>query len=183
MSQIYKSSASGPAPPTVPTQFTTDDGSKAIPAANNLNVLSTETTDDNINGIQTRAVAPNSDNLYIELTNRISGFTGTNDGAVHPIITFPLGATPGTYKFDGNIEAYNTTSISGACYGFQIGIRTDGATGTIIGVTFDDDFEEAAMSAADFNATASGNNLLVTVTGIVGQNIDWRALVTYRFVG
>ena len=39
MSQIYKSSASGPAPPTVPTQFTTDDGSKAIPAANNLNVF------------------------------------------------------------------------------------------------------------------------------------------------
>jgi len=39
MSQIIKvSSGSGPLPPDVPTQFTTDDG-VAIPALNNLNVF------------------------------------------------------------------------------------------------------------------------------------------------
>jgi hypothetical protein len=38
MSQIIKSLLSGPVPPAVPLQFTTDSGI-AVPAANNLNVL------------------------------------------------------------------------------------------------------------------------------------------------
>ncbi len=38
MSQIIKNRATGPVPPAVPTQFTTDSG-VAIPAANNLNVF------------------------------------------------------------------------------------------------------------------------------------------------
>ena len=38
MSQIIKSLVSGPVPPAVPTQFTTDSGI-AVPAGNNLNVF------------------------------------------------------------------------------------------------------------------------------------------------
>lgn len=39
MSQIIKSLLSGPVPPTVPTQFTTDVGGPVIPVANNVNVF------------------------------------------------------------------------------------------------------------------------------------------------
>lgn len=38
MSQVIKNLASGPVPPSVPTQFTTDNG-VAVPALNNLNVF------------------------------------------------------------------------------------------------------------------------------------------------
>jgi len=40
MSQIYKSSSSGPSPPTSLTKFTFDDGTHAFVSANNINVNS-----------------------------------------------------------------------------------------------------------------------------------------------
>lgn len=39
MSQIIKSTLSGPVPPSVPTSFLLDDGNSAVPAANVLEVL------------------------------------------------------------------------------------------------------------------------------------------------
>jgi hypothetical protein len=40
VSQIYKPlTSSGPIPPNIPTQFTTDDGNHATPAENNINVF------------------------------------------------------------------------------------------------------------------------------------------------
>jgi len=179
LSQIYKSTASGPSPPTVPTQFTTDDGSIAIPAANNLNVLSTETTDNNINGIQTRAVAPNSDNLYIELTNRLFGGISTNNATPATIISFPLGATPAVYTLDGFISGLNTTSPSGGSYFFTAGVRTNGAAAFEIGVEWTSEFEEAGMAASDVSVTVSGNNLIIQVTGIAANNITWLSQATY----
>jgi hypothetical protein len=179
MSQIYKSLASGPVPPSVPTQFTTDDGSIAIPVANNLNVLSVEVTDNNLNGIQTRANPNLSDFLYVELTNRLLGGASTNDGSTHTIITFPLGSTPAVFSFDGFISGLNTTNPSGASFFYSAGVRTDGITATEPGVEFTNAFLETGMSLASVGATTSGNNLLITVTGIPGNNITWLAQATY----
>lgn len=39
MSQVYKSSISGPVPPSVATSYLLDDGNSAVPAANILKVL------------------------------------------------------------------------------------------------------------------------------------------------
>lgn len=183
MSQIFRDSSTGPTPPTVPEQFTTDDGSIAIPAANNLNVFSRETTDDNLQGIQTTADPNLSDNLYVELTNRISGFISTMDAVPTNIVSFPLGATPGVYSFQGSLEAFDTTDVAGAAYTWAAGVRTTGVAGVLIGTEFKDEFEEAAMSTADFDVQVVGNNLIVQVTGIALTAIDWRALITYRFVG
>jgi len=183
MSQIFRDSTAGPVPPSVPEQFTADDGNIGIPVANNYNILSRETTDNNLQGIQTTVDPNGSDNHYIELTNRISGFISTNDATPTTIVTFPLGATPGVYSFQGSLEAFNTTDIAGAAYTWTAGVRTTGAAGIQIGTEFKDVFEEAAMSTADFDVSVSGNNLIIQVVGIAAKAIDWRALVTYRFVG
>lgn len=182
MSQIFRDSSTGPTPPTVPEQFTTDDGTIAVPAANNLNVFSRETTDNNLNGIQTTADPNGSDNLYIELTNRLFGAISTMDATPTPIITFPLGATPAVFTIDGFISGMNNTVVSGASYFFTAGVRTDGAAATAIGVEFTSEFEEAGMAASDVNVTVSGNNLIVEVTGIAATAIDWLSQCTYSRV-
>lgn len=182
MSQIYKSLTSGPVPPSVPTQFTTDDGSVAIPSANNLNVLSTEVTDNNINGIQTRAVAPNSPNLFIELTNRLFGGLSTIDATPTTIITFPLAATPAVYTFDGFISGLYTGDLSGASYFFTVGARTDGATATVLGADFSTKFSDGLMDGTSVGVTQSGNNILFQVTGlpaVPATSVTWLSQATY----
>lgn len=183
MSQIFRDATAGPVPPTVPTQFTADDGNIGIPVANNYNIFSRETTDDNLQGIQTTVDPNGSDNHYIELTNRIPGFISTMDATPTNIISYPLGTTAGVYSFEGSIEAFDTTDVAGAAYTWSAGVRTTGAAGVLIGTEFKDEFEEAAISTADFNVLVIGNNLIVQVTGIALKAIDWRALINYRFVG
>jgi|ERR1700754_4522317 len=185
MSQFFIQGSGGTPPPPGTVGFLSGQiGTNPVPpdGANNINIFAEETTANVLVGIQTRGDAAGN-TIWVQLTNRIQGFISTNDATPTTIITFPMGATPGVYKFDGNIEAFNTTDVAGAAYGFQIAIRTTGAAGTVIGVSFDDDFEEAAMAAANFTVTASGNNYLVQVIGIAGKAIDWRCLTTYRFTG
>ena len=98
------------------------------------------------------------------------------------IITFPLGAVPGVYLFEGSIQAYDLTDVAGGAYNYSSGIRTTGAAGIILGTEFKDVFEDAAMVSSDFNLNVSGNNLVVQVTGISGKTIDWNGYLEYRFV-
>jgi hypothetical protein len=180
MSQIYKPlTSTGPIPPTIATTYTTDDGSIAIPAANNLNVLSTAVTTNNINGIQTRAVAPNSSNLFIELTNRLFGGISSIDASQATIIIFPLSATPAVYTFDGIFSGLNTTVPSGASFFFTAGARTDGTTASILGSDFSTKFVDGGMTATNVNIIPSGNSLLFVVFGIAANNITWLSQVTY----
>lgn len=182
MSQAgLNNTSSGPVPPTVATSYVTDVNSPAIPAANVLNVIGGETTANNLLGIQTDG-SSGSNTLTVQLTNRATGAIGTNDDSTVTIITFPLGATPATYTFDGFISGLNTTTPSGGSYFFVAGARTDGATATSIGVEFTSEFEEAAFAAADVDVTVSGNNLIVQVTGIAANNIDWLSQFTYSQV-
>jgi hypothetical protein len=94
-----------------------------------------------------------------------------------------LGATPGTFYIEGNITAFDTTDSEGGVYNFVSGMRTDGATATEIATEFKDEFEEAAMAPSDIAVSASGNNVLITVTGVNAKTINWNAFLTYRFVG
>jgi hypothetical protein len=174
------SSTAGPSPPVVPTQFTTDNGSIAIPVANNLNVLSNDTTDNNSNGIQTRAVAPNSDNLYVQLTNRITGTATTTDAVTtQTVYTFDMGATPATYLFEVRVVGYNVTNSLSAGYTSYRTVKTDGTTGTLISANPGIISEEGAMTGVLVTNGLSGNNLTLTVMGYNGDTIHWEALTSY----
>lgn len=181
MSQIYKSSASGPVPPTVPTSFPTDVNSPAVPAANILNVFGGDIATNNDNGIQTDG-SSGSNTLTVQLTNRMTGIVTTVDATPTVVLTFPLSATPGVYYIEGDLVAFDITDTAGAAYSFSSAVRSTGAAAIEIGTEFKDLFEEPLISAADFTISASGNNLLVTVTGIAATTIDWNCFLMYRFV-
>lgn len=182
MSQFYVGVTAGALPPSVPTSFVTDSGT-AIPAGNILNVNGGSSSTNNANGIEAIANPNGSNNMVIELTNRISGDVTTTDATPTTIITFALGATPGVYTFSGDITAFDSTDTAGGSYGVISGIRTTGAAAVEIGTQFNTNFEEPAMVTADIDVTTSGNNVIFQVIGIAGKTIDWDALFTYRFVG
>jgi hypothetical protein len=193
MSQFYVNSAGvTPPPPTIPTSFVTDIGDNnpatspgtAIPALNVLQILGRDNDQDNPNGIRTDADPNNGNIVYVELTNRIRS-SGTTTDAVTPLVlyTFPLGATPGTYIFTQQVVAYNQTDSLGAVYSGIRGVRTTGAAGVLINANLILLGEEGTFSLVEVVNSISGNNAVLTITGIAGKTIDWEVLTTYIFVG
>jgi hypothetical protein len=181
MSQFFVDAnvAPPPLPPTVPTQFTADDATVAVPAANNLNLFTNDSTANNANGIQTTAAGSTVTTL---LTNRLQG-TGTTTGTgTADVITF----TPtviGTYSLEYRTAAYNTTSSLGAGYSFFGAIRFDGANSNICD-TFDEIVnEEGTMTNVDLAVVVSGANVILRATGYAAQTINWSSVGLYTFVG
>lgn len=191
MSQIKLPSSGGGGSPV--EQFTTDDGSEAIPVAGNINIFGAQTAENNDDGIQTTA-DPSSliptrpldagDTVYIALTNRQTGTTTTNDDTLTTVITFApdSGGSPATFYISGNVVALCTTNGSGGAYSFTGGYVSDGAVITEIGVEYHDQFEELVLEASDIFLTTDGTNILVQVMGIDLLEINWNALLTFRQV-
>lgn len=181
MSQIYRSTNGDPA---VATTYNADSGS-AVPAANILIVSADDTTANNNNGLQTAAGAGeglNANEVQVQLTNRIQGSGTTSNANTTDLITLPLGATPGTYSFIVNLCAFDSATPASASYKLFFGFRTDGATATLIDDVDRINHEEAALSAANATAVASGNNAVVRVTGVAGIDpLNWNAVGYYVF--
>lgn len=181
MSQIYKSLVSGPVPPTVATSYVTNDGT-AIPAANVLNVLGLDSTENNANGILTRANPDLSNNLDIFITNRLQGSITTVGAASADIVTF-VPTVVGTYSLEYRTAAYNTTSLLGAGYSMFGAIRYDGVNSNICD-TFDEILnEEGAMTAVDIEVVISGSSVILRATGYLAQTINWSSVGLYTFIG
>lgn len=123
-----------------------------------------------------------SNNLYVELTNRLQGTATTSGLATSNIITF----TPtvvGTYAIEVRVAAYNTTASLGGGYSIFGTVRFDGANSNLCGTPDKIVNEEGAMSAANSNITVSGANVLVSGTGYAANDINWSAVGLYTFVG
>ncbi len=165
--------------PSIPTQFTTDDG-VAVPVANNLNILTADTNTNNDNGIHSTG---SGSTVTILLTNRITGSVTTTNATPTTLASLSLGATPGVYLVEGDLTAYDVTDTAGASYTFVAAAITNGVAATEIGVENKNVFEQVAMATADFNVGVTGNNAFIEVIGIAGKTINWNCLFTYRFVG
>lgn len=178
MSQVYKSSASGPVPPTVATSYVTNSGT-AIPALNILNVLGNDSTVNNDNGISTTG---SGNTVTAVLSNRLQGKVSTADATLTTVISFTL-SDIGVYAFDINLASFNTTDSLGASYSVFVGARSDGVTATKLNLEDKIVNEEAGDTACNVFVSTSGNSVLFQVTGIAAKTINWSAVGTYVFAG
>jgi len=173
--------SSGPSPPAVPTQFTADDATIAVPVANNLNVFARDTTEDNPNGIQTTADPNGSANLYVELTNRLVGDGATTGGifASLDLVTFDLGAIPATYFFSFDVVAFNAATGAGTGRVIYTTFRTNGAAATVIGDSDSIAHTDFSFSLSSVFMTTSGNNAILRVEGLLPISANWHAVGYY----
>lgn len=190
MSQIYKPLTSGgPIPPTIPTEFETQDGS-AIPAANILIVDAFDVTENNVNGIDTKGGVAAGDppgtgatnEVSIYLTNRLQGSATTVSTGTADIITF-VPTVIGTYSMEFRVAAYNTTSLLGAGYSLFGAIRFDGANSNICDPFDAIDNEEGTMGNTGLDIVVSGANVILRATGYLAQTINWSSVGLYTFIG
>ncbi len=191
MSNIYKPlTSSGPIPPIIPTEFETQDGT-AVPSANVLIIDAFESTENNINGITSKggAAAGNppgsglTNEVSLYFTNRITGTATTTDGTTPVnVFIFPLGATPGTYVFTSKLTVFNITDGKSAGYASQAVVRTDGATGVLLGTGNYLISEEAGMEALDLANDVTANTLRLDAIGLAGKTIHYLALTEFIFV-
>lgn len=173
---------SGPVPPDVPTNFVTDDGT-AIPALNILNVNGTSTTDDNDNGIQTLANGNLSNNLEIQLTNRIVGSGISTNASVVNLVTFALDpVNKAIYRFHFDVVGRETTSGDGVGYTVDATFKTNGTSANLIASPYIDSDEDPLLVSASITMVDSGNDALLQVTGVSGKTIDYKAVGTYLVI-
>ena len=179
MSQIYKQlTSSGPIPPTIPTSFVTDSGT-AVPAANILNVFGNDTTSNNVNGLQSIG---SGNTVTYQLTNRLQGTASTAGAIAVDIITFPLGAVAGCFKFHFEVTSFEPTTPAGLGYSIEASAKTTGAAATIISTPDGDEDEDPALALADWFVVASGNNVILRGLGVAGLNMNWSAVGYYVMV-
>jgi len=169
------------ATPSIATSFVTNNGT-ATPAANVLNVLGADTTANNVNGIQTSAPGSAS-TVTVELTNRLQGTTTTVGAVTGDIITFALdSANPAVYRFEIMIAGRDTGTGDGVGYIIDGTARTDGAAATIIKTPDIGTDEDNSLLTAVAELVVSGNNVIVRVTGVTKQTINFSAIGTYVVV-
>lgn len=126
---------------------------------------------------------PGSHLLAFSISNQISGTTTTVGAVTGNVITFPMGATPGTYQINCKVAGF-ATAAGPLSSGYElIGcVRTTGAAGFVIGTVDKVINEEAGMTAGDATIVVSGNNFIIQVLGVAGKTIDWKADLIYTFV-
>lgn len=155
--------------------LTGDIGGAISPdGANNINLLTGV-------GLTSTGVAV-TNTITFTLDNSNEGITTTVGAVTGDVLTIPMGAVPGTLTIEARVSAFDAVTPSGAGYQLIAMFRTTGVAATQIGTTENVINEEAALATANADFLASGNNVVLRVTGVVGLTIDWKAFSIYTMV-
>ncbi len=141
------------------------------PVSGNINIL----------GSGDLTVSGTAGTLTISNSSQFEATVSTTDATVTTIYTIPLGATAGTVSFDVDVFCFNSSGPKGGSFNLFGAARTDGTTGTIIGVNSSLNVVDGAF-AVSATVTASANTALVRVTGLALTNINWKCNGFYRKV-
>ena len=112
-------------------------------------------------------------------TNTLSGSATSTNGSTEDLITIQLDGTATVYRFYFMIVGRETGTGEGLGYHLLASGKSSGAAATLIQTEFIDADEEAALNAADINLIASGNTLILQVTGVAGTTIQYLATGNY----
>lgn len=169
-------------PPEVATGIVTDNGELET-TDNTYIFIGGFTNADNDNGFRVIKDPNNDKRALFELTNRVLVKTTTTDGSESTAVSFPLGNESGVYVVKyGSIVAYNETDELGAGFTFEGCAKTNGTTGSLIGIEQKNDWRDVGMSV-NFDIDVSSNDLIVEVTGLAGKTINWEIFFEYSFNG
>lgn len=178
MSQFYLKSG-GDLPPEVPLEFVTDEGT-SIPQNNTLYVLGGTSSRINTNGLFTESGAPDDPEvLYIFLTNRITGDAVSVNGDTVNLFTFTLENSPRSYRFNISITGIDAISNDVVGYTMFASAKTDGTTASLVATPFLDSDEDSSLIDASVDLISSGNDIILTATGVTGRTIIYRSLTTF----
>lgn len=184
MSQAGSNNSGGGGGGSSINEIDTQNGN-ATPIANIVILNGIDSVTNNDNGIFTQGGVVGTgvqNEVDVVLSNRQTATVTTTDATLTTILTFPLGATPGTFYVIGNVQAFNSSTPSGGAFSFSGGYLTSGAAATELGTEYHDDFKSVALTTSDIFLAASGNNVLVQVQGVAGLTINWNCVLEYRRV-
>jgi hypothetical protein len=158
--------------------LTGDTGGPVPPTANNIDIIGGSSSINNINGLLVAGNSASSTEV-VTLTNRFYSSAITTTNTPTNLFTFPLDIVGASYNFTVTTAVYDRTNNKGGTYTAMFGVRTNGTTPVIIGFTTPLNSEDAELNPSSFTLNVSGNNFIVTITGIAATTISWNSLVTY----
>lgn len=128
----------------------------------------------------------NASNQLEVVNSQVSAVITTVGAVTSPLFTIPLGVTPGTYTFEIDVAAFcffGPDSPGSVGYTLVGAVRTTGAAAILVPGQALDEFEEAALAAADVDINVAANNAVINVTGVLADSIRWSGTLKFVFQG
>lgn len=179
MSQIYKTqTGSSPSGPVV--ELTPDVGAVVIPdGSGNIN-LTGAPTGAGSSSLDSNFETFNAGTSTMQFAHRYQNSVTTSDGAgqTQTILTVPVTVSTAmsVHAQVAGIEASIPSGVGGSIDGAVF--RGGGGATTITTANKYIDVSSSSINGCDLNVSVSGNNLIVTVTGVATFTIEWYCIAT-----